>query len=145
LFLQNQTLFYNELGLLKFSIFIDKTFCVAKFFVFLQRKLVFVMSEIIDKNIDKIKEICKKHNIITLFVFGSVLTEKFNNQSDIDFIVSFDKQKITDYFTNFFDFKYSLEDIFNRKVDLLEEKPIKNKYFKENIENSKQLIYGRQN
>jgi len=35
-----------------------------------------------------------------------------------------------------------LEDVFGRKVDLLEEKPIKNKYLRQSIENSKKLIYG---
>ena len=49
------------------------------------------------------------------------------------------------YFNNYFDFKYSLEDIFGRKVDLLEEKPIQNKYLKQSIDNSKQLIYRHQN
>jgi predicted nucleotidyltransferase len=72
-----------------------------------------------------------------------VLTNKFNEKSDIDLIVAFDKQKIADYFNNFFDFKYSLEDIFKRKVDLFEERPIQNQYFRESIENSKQLIYGQ--
>jgi predicted nucleotidyltransferase len=76
-------------------------------------------------------------------VFGSALTDRFNEQSDIDLIVDFDRQKISDYFNNFFDFKYSLEDVFKRKVDLLEEKPIQNKYLKESIDNSKQLIYGQ--
>jgi len=100
------------------------------------------MSDIIDKNIDKIVDICKKHNILSLFVFGSVLTENFNEKSDIDLIVDFDKKKVSDYFNNYFDFKYSLEDVLGRKVDLLEEKPIKNKYLRQSIENSKKLIYG---
>jgi len=89
--------------------------------------------------------LCQKHNVNKLYVFGSVLNNNFNEQSDIDLIVDFDKQKVTDYFNNYFDFKYSLEDVFGRKVDLLEEKPIKNKYLKESIDNSKQLIYGEQN
>jgi len=89
--------------------------------------------------------LCQKYNVNKLYVFGSVLGNKFNENSDIDLIVDFDKGKITDYFNNFFDFKYSLEDVFERKVDLLEEQPIKNKYLKESIENSKQLIYGQQN
>jgi len=92
--------------------------------------------------IPQIKMLCQKHNVNKLFAFGSVLTNKFSEQSDIDLIVDFNKQNISDYFTNYFDFKYSLEDIFGRKVDLLEEKPIQNKYLRSSIENSKQLIYG---
>jgi predicted nucleotidyltransferase len=92
--------------------------------------------------IPQIKTLCQKYNVKKLFAFGSVLTNKFNEQSDIDLIVDFDKQNIADYFDNYFDFKYSLENIFGRKVDLLEEKPIQNKYLRNSIENSKQLIYG---
>ena len=87
--------------------------------------------------------LCQQYSVNRLYVFGSVLTDRFNEQSDIDLIVNFDRQKISDYFSNFFDFKYALEDVFNRKVDLLEEKPIQNKYLKESIDNSKQLIYGQ--
>ena len=33
--------------------------------------------KIIYENIDKIREICRQHHILSLSVFGSVLTEKF--------------------------------------------------------------------
>ena len=73
---------------------------------------------------------------------GEVLNDKFNEQSDVDLIVDFDKNVINDYFINYFDFKYSLENIFGRAVDLLEEQPVKNSFLRKNIENTKTLIYG---
>ena len=66
----------------------------------------------------------------------------FNKDSDVDFLVNFDKAAITDYFTNFFDLKYALEELLGREVDLLEEQAIRNRYLKENIEQNKTLIYG---
>jgi len=90
----------------------------------------------------KIGDLCRKYKVRKLFVFGSVLTDRFNEQSDVDLIVDFDKKEINDYFINFFDFKYSMEDLFGRKVDLLEDKPIKNSYLRKNIEHTKTLIYG---
>ena len=51
-------------------------------------------------------------------------------------------QNNCDYFNNFFDLKYALEDILGREVDLLEEHAISNHYLKENIEQTKALIYG---
>ena len=36
-----------------------------------------------------IAQLCKKYNVEKLYVFGSILTEKFNDNSDIDFIVKF--------------------------------------------------------
>ena len=92
--------------------------------------------------INQITDICRKHNVRKLFAFGSILTDRFEQQSDIDLIVDFDKKAISDHFSNFFDFKYSLEDILGRTVDLLEEQPIRNSYLKKSIESTKTLIYG---
>jgi hypothetical protein len=38
--------------------------------------------------------------------------------------------------------KFSLEDILKRPIDLLEEKAIKNPYFREDIDQKRKLIYG---
>ncbi|RAJ33389.1 nucleotidyltransferase family protein [Pedobacter cryoconitis] len=68
--------------------------------------------------------------ITQLYAFGSVLNGQFKESSDIDLIVSFDKAKIDDYASNYYKLKFSLEDAFKRPVDLLEEKALKNPYFK---------------
>lgn len=91
---------------------------------------------------DKIKILCAKHKVNKLFVFGSVLKDTFTNESDIDFVVDFEKLDLSDYADNYFDLKDQLESIFNRPVDLLEEKGIRNPYFRKQIENEKHLIYG---
>jgi predicted nucleotidyltransferase len=77
-----------------------------------------------------------------LYIFGSVLNSQFSNESDIDFLVTFANVELTEYADNYFDFKFSLEDLFQRQIDLLEEKAIKNPFFKKSVENSKKLIYG---
>ncbi len=97
---------------------------------------------LIEKNIQKITALCKKYKVKKLFAFGSVLTNRFNDQSDVDLMVDFNKSEINDYFSNFFDFKYSLQDLLGREVDLLEEKMVRNPFLKENIDTSKALIYG---
>lgn len=74
--------------------------------------------KLIESNIQKIIDLCKKHKVRRLFVFGSILTNRFNEDSDVDLIVDFDKAELKDYFTNFFDFKYSLEDLLGRKQPL---------------------------
>ena len=101
---------------------------------------------IVEKNIDKLIKLCKKYKVEKLYVFGSVfgsvITEKFTKESDIDLLVTFDDVDLQNYADNFFDLKFSLEDLFKRKIDLLEEKAIKNPFFKKSINNSKELIYG---
>ncbi|MDL2241330.1 nucleotidyltransferase domain-containing protein [Bacteroidales bacterium OttesenSCG-928-L03] len=92
--------------------------------------------------IPQIVRLCQKYKVKKLFAFGSVLTDSFGEESDVDLIVSFDKEQVDDYFLNYFDFKYSLESIFKRKVDLMEEQPIRNPFLRQSIEQSKTLIYG---
>jgi len=98
--------------------------------------------DFLNDNINQIKYLCGKYYVRQLFAFGSVLTDKFNEQSDVDLIVDFDKNAVKDHFINYFDFKYALEDVLGRQVDLLEEQPIRNSYLRKNIENTKTLIYG---
>jgi predicted nucleotidyltransferase len=90
-----------------------------------------------------IADLCGRYHVKTLFAFGSVLTDKFDHDSDIDLIVAFYDIPIEDYADNYFDLKFSLQEAFNRPVDLLEEQAIKNPYFKQNIDQTKQLIYGQ--
>ena len=99
---------------------------------------------------DKLKEflsdierLCKTHKVKSLYAFGSVLTDQFNKDSDIDLIVDFANISIEDYADNYFDLKFSLQDMFKTPIDLLEEKAIKNPYFKESVIQQRQLIYGQ--
>lgn len=98
--------------------------------------------KLLENNISQIVALCRKHKVSKLFAFGSILTNRFNDESDVDFLVSFNKSEVTDYFDNYFDFKYSLEDLLGRTVDLLEEQTIKNPYLKKNVDATKALIYG---
>lgn len=85
-------------------------------------------------------------------VFGSVLTDKFNNDSDIDLLVTFDKESMKNtakgdkYFQliteNYFGLLDDLELTFKRKVDLVPEEEIDNPIFQDEIDRTKVLIYG---
>ncbi len=92
----------------------------------------------------RIIDLCLKHKIKTLAVFGSILTDRFNDQSNVDLLVNFDTtdHEKWDYVTNYFDFQEALEKVFGRKVDLVVEKELKNKYFIANVNRTKQMIYG---
>lgn len=90
----------------------------------------------------QIGQLCANHKVKSLHAFGSVLTSTFHSQSDIDLIVSFDDMELAEYADNYYDLKFSLEELFNRPVDLLEEQAIRNPYFKENVDQKKELVYG---
>ena len=77
-----------------------------------------------------------------MYLFGSVLTENFTLTSDIDFLVNFGQVELEDYFDNYIGLKIGLEQIFNRSVDLVEEKTVKNLVLRRSIDRNKKLIYG---
>jgi len=103
------------------------------------------MNSILKKNTNIISELCETHKVKELYAFGSVLSSNFNNESDIDLIVNFFPQDVLEYADNYYELKFALEEILKREIDLLEEKAIKNPYFKEVVNQNKQLIYGYPN
>jgi predicted nucleotidyltransferase len=111
------------------------------FFVFLSKK----RAMFIDNYKIQIKTLCKENKVKNLFVFGSVLTASFNENSDIDFIVDIDSSDPIDYADHYFTLKFSLEDLLNRPIDLLENKAIKNPFLLQQIEQTKALVYGSGN
>ncbi|GEC70810.1 hypothetical protein SAMN05443543_102439 [Flavobacterium flevense] len=90
----------------------------------------------------EILALCKRHKVKSLYAFGSVLTDKFTPESDVDLIVDFERIDVLEYGDNYYDLKFSLENILKRNVDLLEEKAIKNPYFRKTLNQNKKLIYG---
>jgi predicted nucleotidyltransferase len=104
--------------------------------------IYFLMNRLETYTQDIIK-LCETHKVKSLYAFGSVLTDNFNQESDIDLIVDFSNIAVEDYADNYFDFKFSLEDILKRPIDLLEEKAIKNPYFRQSVNQQRQLVYGQ--
>jgi len=100
---------------------------------------------LLEKHNSDINRLWLMYKVSQLYAFGSVLTEHFNNDSDIDLIVDFEPLDVSQYVDNYYDFKFSLQDILKRPVDLLEEKAIKNPYFRQAINQQRQLIYGHRN
>ena len=96
----------------------------------------------LDKYKSQIKTLCKENKVKDLFVFGSVLTVDFDENSDIDFIVDIDSSDPIDYADHYFALKFSLEDLLRRPIDLLESKAIKNPFLLQQIEQTKAVIYG---
>lgn len=93
-------------------------------------------------HIDQIKKLCTLYKVKTLCAFGSITTDKFRPNSDIDLVVEFDEKEPLAYSDSYFNFKFHLEGVLQRQIDLLEKKAIKNPYLKEKIEQTKVLIYG---
>ena len=98
---------------------------------------------ILDNYKTQIFNFCEQNNVKTLSVFGSVLTSKFNEQSDIDMVVELVDNDPIKYAENYFNLKFSLQDLLNYPIDLLEAKTLENSYLKEKIATSKIVFYER--
>lgn len=98
---------------------------------------------ILNEQIDQIRKLCELNKVSRLFAFGSVTTNKFSPESDIDLIVEIDDNDPTSYSEKYFNLKFQLEEILKRQVDLLEQKAIRNRILKNQIDETKVQIYGR--
>lgn len=102
--------------------------------------------KLIEINLHHIFELCKKYRVRKLYVFGSILTDRFNDKSDIDFSVDFDKDAISrdnlDWADLFFDFIHEMEALLRRKVDMVFDSHITNSVFRKELNQTKRLIYG---
>lgn len=100
---------------------------------------------LIEFNLEKIQELCRKYKVKTLSVFGSILTDRFNDESDVDFLFRFEPE--VDY-NNYADLYFSLLDelklLFGRKVDLVDEKTLRNPYFIAEVESTKQPLWMKE-
>jgi len=98
---------------------------------------------IINQHIDQIRKLCELNNVSTLFAFGSVTTDKFKRDSDIDLVVEIDDTDPIAYSEKYFNLKFQLEEILKRQIDLLEQKAIRNKFLRREIDRTKVQIYGK--
>jgi len=97
---------------------------------------------IVEQNLSNVSELCKLHNVKDMYLFGSVLTEQFSSDSDVDFLVNFKPIDLFQYFDNYMELKEKLEHLLKRPVDLLEEQTIQNPVLRRSIDRNKKLIYG---
>ena len=100
--------------------------------------------KLIELNLDKIYELCRKYKVKTLSVFGSILTDRFNDESDVDFSATFyPEEDPLVRGENFLNLYMDLGDLMGRRIDLVDESNLRNPYFIEELEETKQLIYGK--
>ena len=100
---------------------------------------------ILDKNLKAIQTLCRKHKIKRLWAFGSVLTDAFREDSDIDLLHEWDEENITDeeYLKNYYGFLDALKRIFGREIDFVHYPSMKNPYFIKDVEATKVLLYAQ--
>lgn len=91
---------------------------------------------------EKIKKICLELHLKRLDLFGSAVTEQFSPESDLDIIVEFKRNEITNLFDNYFALKERLQNIFHRPIDIIIEGSVKSPYLKASISQTRKNVYA---
>jgi len=102
-----------------------------------------VIDEFINKNKESFLDLCKEHQVKSLFAFGSSVTGNFDfEKSDIDLLVEIDEPDPVEKGEKILSLWNKLESFFKRKVDLLTNPNIRNPFLKQHVDETKVLIYG---
>jgi predicted nucleotidyltransferase len=95
----------------------------------------------IDVPYDKLAELARKWRVEELSLFGSVVNGDFREDSDIDVLVAFEK----DAPWNLWDIvhmKDEFEELFGRKVDIVERDAVKNPFVRKHIMETRHVVYA---
>ncbi len=131
--------------------YFERLLAKASFYLSLKRheygslffvSLIYQIMTLIDKHNSAIQKLCARHQVKKLYAFGSVLTNSFGDQSDVDLLVEFYPLDVTNYSDNYFKLKFALEDMLQRPIDLIEQKALNNPFFKQAIETSSRILYA---
>jgi predicted nucleotidyltransferase len=95
-------------------------------------------------NKDRLASVCQKWGINKVALFGSITTENFTEESDIDVLIDLD-QGISIGYLKYHELYTDLQSAFSRKIDLLTRRSVEkstNIYLRRSILTNAEVIYG---
>lgn len=101
------------------------------------------MMSVVNEKQDAIQMLCQRYHVQRLEVFGSVTGEAFDPScSDIDFVVEFECCSPAVHYECYFGLLEGLEKLFDRHVDLVEYALLRNPYFRETVDETREVVYA---
>ena len=101
------------------------------------------MLDLIEKNRHVLEQLCVRHHAARLELFGSAAQGHFNSESsDLDFLVEFLPLEPGQYADAYFGLLESLQALFDRPIDLVMTRAIKNPYFLESLNKNRTVVYA---
>jgi len=89
-----------------------------------------------------VTRLLRENNVTRAYAFGSVCTDRFTDQSDIDFLIAFDESlDPVRYGESYFRLAEELESLLMRPVDLVTDRSLQNPYFIAMLNRTKTPIY----
>jgi predicted nucleotidyltransferase len=93
---------------------------------------------------EAIRHFCRKWRIREFALFGSVLTDEFRADSDVDVLITFaDPQPdLGPWGENLDIMREELEALFGRRVDLVQKRLVRNPFRRHHILTTRRIIYA---
>ncbi len=100
------------------------------------------MVAIVDSKLSELEDLCRKHRVRRLEVFGSAADGTFDSdRSDLDFLVEYETLAPNDHYEAYFGLWEDLQVLFKRKIDLVEVGTIHNPFVLRRVNESRKLVY----
>jgi uncharacterized protein len=101
------------------------------------------MSTLVEAKRPELIELCRRHRVRKLELFGSAVGDRFNPEtSDLDFLVDFESTPPVESARCYFGLLFALQDLFGRNVDLVETVAIRNPYFLQSVAKDRVVLYA---
>jgi predicted nucleotidyltransferase len=101
------------------------------------------MNQQVEEKREQVAAICREHHVRRLALFGSALRDDFDaSSSDLDFVVEFEPLATGAYANTYFGLIDALEQLFGRRIDLVEAGSVRNPYFLREIEAHQEQLYA---
>lgn len=101
------------------------------------------MDRIIQEKREDLEQLCSRHHVRRLEIFGSAATGLFDpTSSDLDFLVELEPGTPGELSDRYLGLLTDLEDLFGRPVDLVMTAAVRNPYFLRQIQSSRTLLYA---
>lgn len=102
-----------------------------------------MIHQFLQEKLPEIKNILHKHHVTSAYAFGSVCTNDFNENSDVDLLITIDETiEPLERGELWWELYYSLKKYLNREVDLVNQTSLSNPYFIKELNQTRQHIYG---
>src|SRR5205085_12234447 len=99
------------------------------------------MVELVESRRSQVADLCRRHGVKKLEIFGSAASEHFDPaRSDVDLLVDFESMPPGAHSRAYFSLWFALQDLFGRRVDLVEAGAVTNPFFRQAIESSRRLL-----
>jgi len=101
------------------------------------------VTELVESKRSELRALCERYRVERLALFGSALRDDFDSeQSDLDFCLEFQPMTPQEHAESYFGLVEELEDLFARRVDLVEIGAVRNPYLRREIEERQETLVG---